>query len=249
MAFRTFLYLDEDKVRDYQSAIDGTTKRGAAKKTFRGKLDLGIGEVEAGLESGQSNSPTLSPAAAYDLLENSLEKRLDSDYFNLLDSDCDMATLPPLSLLRCTGYIEIPESFDTLALISKYIQPLRNAGLIDLEGDPRTNEFALSFFEETKADIPVLITGNEITVSSKLKTECFVDGTYQSLEDLEDEEVFILCKIHSLSKGENVVIFDPARDFLRLNRAARRSMKSTTGLEKITEPSPVLKTEMVAIYH
>lgn len=249
MAFRTFIYLDEAKLYEYLAAFSKQSVLSGSKRTIKGRVNAGVAELEGGIELSPSSNERPSPAVAYDLFEKELDVHGGDDYFDLLSGDCDISTLPPLSIFRCSGYVEIPESFDTLAVISEYLQPLKAAGVIPLDGDPATNEFVLSFFERTDADVPILISGNDIVISSKLKPNLFVDASYQVLEDMEDEEVFALCKVHSYLKKDKVVVFDPAKDFLKLNRAFRRSMTTTEGLDPIMEPGPILKAEIIAIYH
>ena len=45
------------------------------------------------------------------------------------------------------------------------------------------------------------------------------------------------------------MVYDPLRDFMKLGRAARRGMKRTSGLEEIKIAGPVIKGELIAIYH
>lgn len=249
MAFRTFLYLDSEKVTEYASIIDMPNKQVTSKRSLSGGLDVGVAKVSAGIESGITESPVTNPAVLYNAFELALQKRANEDYFDCINDDADILTLPPMSIARCEGQIEIPESFDTLTMISEYLQPLRSLGIVTLDGDPATTEFALSFFEQTDADIPILIQGNDILIASKLKTSSLIDANYQTLEDCEDEDFFILFKVHSIVRKDSTVIFDPAKDFLKLNRALRRSMKTENGLEPIIVNEPVIKAEIIAIYH
>ena len=247
MAFRSFIYLDAKKVEDYLDVLGEGSTQSRKKKAIGASAMLGPVKAGAGVEADYS--PNHSPSARYNLLERKLTERLNDDFFDATQKSCDIKTVPSMSIIKFSGYVRIPESFDKLNLIKQYIQPLRDAGMITLEGDPATNEFALSFFEQTSADIPILISGNKVNLSSKLKMDNFVDSSHQDLEDLEDEELFFLCKVHSLDTNNEVTIFDPAKDFLKMNRALRRSMTETEGLEKIIEKGPILKVEIIAIYH
>lgn len=250
MSFRTFIYLDKEKVDDYLLVLDEQQSNKKSKVSVRAKANFVIGEVEADLEKQAEDKRSRTAAEQYNLFENALSNTTEDDYFDFLSSDYDMSTVPPLSIIRCTGYIEIPEAFDILHMVSEFAGPMIKAGLFTPNGDPNTNEFALSFFQNNDADIPILITGNQIRISSKLKASCIIGDSYQVLEDIEDEEVFALCKIHTHLSDEKVVIFDPIKDFLKLNRAARRRMGEVTGdLEPIVENGPVLKVEVIALYH
>lgn len=197
MPFRTFIYLDKEKVDDYLLVLDEQQSNKKSKVSVKAKANFGIGEVEADLEKRAEDKRSKTAAEQYNLFENALSNTTEGDYFDFLSSDYDMSTVPPLSIIRCTGYIEIPEAFDMLHMVSEFAGPMIKAGLFTPNGDPNTNEFALSFFQNNDADIPILITGNQIRISSKLKTSCIIGDSYQVLEDIEDEEVFALCKIHT----------------------------------------------------
>ena len=226
MAFRTFLYLDSEKVAEYSSIIDAPTKRAASKRLLAGGVNFGVAKMSAEIESDLTELPETSPAVLYNAFESALQQRINDDYFDCTNGKVDMLTLPQMSIVRCEGQIEIPDSFDTLSMVSEFLPFLRSAGLVTLDSGQVTTEFALSFFEQTNADIPILIRGNDILIASKLKTSLLVGADYRMLEDCEDEDFFVLFKVHSIAKKGSTAVFDPAKDFLKLNRALRRSMKS-----------------------
>lgn len=249
MAFRTFLYLDSEKVAEYSSIIDAPTKRAASKRLLAGGVNFGVAKMSAEIESDLTELPETSPAVLYNAFESALQQRINDDYFDCTNGKVDMLTLPQMSIVRCEGQIEIPDSFDTLSMVSEFLPFLRSAGLVTLDSGQVTTEFALSFFEQTNADIPILIRGNDILIASKLKTSLLVGADYRMLEDCEDEDFFVLFKVHSIAKKGSTAVFDPAKDFLKLNRALRRSMKSANELAPIIVNEPVLKAEIIAIYH
>ena len=73
---------------------------------------------------------------------------------------------------------------------------------------------------------------------------------YTDLENYQDQDVTLLCKVEGCVHREKVVVYDPIKDFIRLNRAMRRSanLEGKEGLEPITVSGPVVKVEIVAIY-
>lgn len=75
------------------------------------------------------------------------------------------------------------------------------------------------------------------------------DDFERRLEAIGGKEVVLHCKATAHKSGESVVVFDPLKDFMRINRAMRRSMKGTKELAPISVPGPVLKSDVVAIYH
>ena len=55
--------------------------------------------------------------------------------------------------------------------------------------------------------------------------------------------------MESYSEESKVVIYDPLRDFMKLGRAVRRKAKRGEGLESIEVDGPILKAELISIYH
>lgn len=59
----------------------------------------------------------------------------------------------------------------------------------------------------------------------------------------------MLCKVVGKMQKSQFEIFNPLKDFIKLPRAARRSMDSNSGeVEPIIINGPVLKVEVIAIY-
>lgn len=122
-------------------------------------------------------------------------------------------------------------------------------GLIDLKQDDAGTKLALRMLSEKQGSIPIVVDGLELPIASKLKTEWLEGGDSMALEDIQDEEAIFLCKVVAYARGERVAVFDPLKDFMKVNRAVRRSMKRGQGLEVVYEDGPVIKAEVVAIYH
>lgn len=94
-----------------------------------------------------------------------------------------------------------------------------------------------------------MINGLDIPVFSKLGMTYIAEGDISLLEEIESEEAVFLFKVLSHCNNEQIVVYDPLRDFMKLNRAARRSMDRSSGLEEIRIAGPVIKGELIAIYH
>lgn len=249
MAFRSFLYLNTQKVTEYLSQIQSDLKPASSKKSISASVNLLVAKFRAEAQSTQQKQENDSPAILYDKFANALQGLTNVEYFDCMNSDVDMGTLPPKSIALCEGSIEIPESFDTLATVSKYLPFLEKSGAIKLDGDETSNEFALSVLEQVNADIPIIVDEGDIRVSSKLNTSLFAEGNYQTLEDAEDESFSILFRVISITNKDTVEIFNPVKDFLKLNRTIRRNMKPIEGLEPIITKGPVINAETIAIYH
>ena len=170
------------------------------------------------------------------------------DYFDcVLSSEYELCTIPAMKIFRiCSGFT-IPEAFDMINIVDRF-KPM-------LLGQIQTKSFeeqeALKIIlGKTSADIPIIIDYDDITISGKLNMK-YLSEEYSTLEDYAEQDVYILCKVVGIVRKAWVEIFDPLKDFIRLPRAARRSMtvsENTNGLESIVIEGPVLKVEIIAIY-
>jgi len=252
--FRSFIYLDEDKLYTYKSIIDGkkSPKLKDIKKTRRKSADFnafgaGLGVTAEDTISGEF---TKNPDYDYNEFEEKLTTVEGEDYFDfVVNSDAyDLTTVPPMKLMRVNGTFSIPESFDIVNLIETF-KPLL-MGQIEARTD-NEKEALNSFIGNASADIPIVIDFNDIVFFGKLNAKNLYEE-YTTLEDYFDQDVSFLCKVVGVSRRDHVEVFNPLKDFIRLNRTLRRSMdsnsKSNIGLEPIVIAGPVLKVEVIAIY-
>ena len=65
-----------------------------------------------------------------------------------------------------------------------------------------------------------------------------LSGDESGIENLEGEDVVLLFKATAHKWCESVVVFDPLKNFIHLNRAMRRSINKTDGLRPIEVPGP-----------
>ena len=126
---------------------------------------------------------------------------------------------------------------------------LDGAGILETEDNGVPKDFLLNLIAKKDAYAPLVMEGLGIPVFSKLDMVRFADDDMSLFEELESEEAIFLFKVLSHCNGEQVVVYDPLRDFMKLGRAARRGMKRTSGLEEIKITGPVIKGELIAIYH
>lgn len=76
-----------------------------------------------------------------------------------------------------------------------------------------------------------------------------LEEEYAELEEYNEQEVYILCKVVGIIQKDKVEIFNPLKDFIKLPRAVRRGMDSSSqGMEPILVDGPVLKVEVLAMY-
>lgn len=248
--FRSFIYLDTDKMYTYKRQIDGSCKQSTAMTQ---KHSAGLAatikniSLNAATETNITHEFINDISIDYDHFEIDLTAMDGSDYFDCAVSDYDMLTIPAMKIIRLCNGFTIPEAFDVVNLIDIF-KPMLMGGIETSSSGERA---ALeSILGKASADIPILIECDDITVSGKLNAKYLLEE-YASLEEYADQDVYLLCKVVGVARKDNVVFFDPLKDFIRLPRMARRQMEQdgeSMGMEKISVPGPILKVEIIAIY-
>ena len=250
--FRSFIYLDEDKLYTYKRQIDG--KNTAQPKAVSQKKSAGFSAAMSGfgvngaMETSIDGEFERDVSFDYDHFELDLARLESEDYFDcVLNDEYDLTTIPAMKLLRiCSGF-EIPEAFDVVNLIDQFMPMLMGQIETKSAGEQEALEGVLG---KTSADIPFVIECDDVTISGKLNAK-HLREEYASLEDYADQDVYLLCKVVGMVRKETVEIFDPLKDFIRLPRAMRRQMTANGNpaeLDKISVEGPVLKVEVIAIY-
>lgn len=247
--FRSFVYLDQEALANYSLQLGMSP--GFRVKTVDGSLGASVAGLSANVSvAAESSSPGINPIRAYDEFEKKLGDCEGVEYFDFLaEEGYDAWTLLPMSLFRFPGLARVPEGFDMLDTMRKLMPFMSKAGLIDAEPGDANTEFAMEMLNQNQGAVPIVIDGLDIPVSSKLKTEWLKGADPMVLEEIEDDEAIFLCKVVAHARGDQVAVFDPLRDFMKMNRALRRGVKRTEGLEVVYEKGPVIRAEVVAIYH
>lgn len=246
--FRSFVYLDQEALANYSLQLGMSP--GFRVKTVDGSLGASVAGLSANVSvAAESSSPGINPIRAYDEFEKKLGDCEGVEYFDFLNEEYDSQTLPLMGLFRFAGYARVPDGFDLFDTMRKFMPFMSKTGLIDLEqGDPNT-ELAMEMLTNNQGAIPIVIDGLDTLVTSKLKTKWLEGGDSMVLEEIEDDEAIFLCKVVAHARGDQVPVFDPLKDFMRVNRAMRRTTKRSEGLEIVYEKGPVIRAEVVAIYH
>ena len=249
--FRSFIYLDEDKMYSYKRQISPNNGESPKKKrTTSLAVNAGTKALGVSAKNETETETEISADSAYDYdqFEAALSELEGDDYFDtVMNPDHDLTTVPPMKIIRICSRISIPEEFDLVNAIHPFLPFF--VGQVETESKEE-NELLHSVFDKAVADIPFLADDCDIAVAGKLAKKNLLEDL-SSFEDYEGQEVYLLCKVVGLSRKDEVEIFDPLKDFVRLPRAIRRQMESngrTEGLEKIKIPGPVLKVEVIAIY-
>ncbi len=253
MRFRDFVYLDTDALARYSAQLESSTKaRGMRAKELKAAAGANVGVASASLEvtAERSDSAAADQVERFESFEHEIEKLKGQDYFDFLTDDCDISTVPPMSLFRVQGLIEVPEGFDMLSVMKRYAPLLEKYGFLASGGtDDVPPGLIRDVLEKANASVPITVALDEVTVSAKLQAQYLVSGDESDVENLEGEDVVLLCKVTAHQWSDSVVVFDPLKDFMHLNRAMRRSINKTDSLKSIEVPGPVLKATVVAVYH
>lgn len=250
--FRSFIYLDEDKLYSYMRLIQGKntaqpTAIAHKKHTEVGATLRGVA-VNHSVETDVTENITQDICFDYDQFELALNGLGGEDYFDCVVNDgYDITTIPAMNIARICAGFEIPEEFDAVKLIEMFKPMLMG----QIETKNIGEQAALQgFLGNASADIPIIIDYNDITLASKLNAK-YLQEDYSLLEDYMDQDVYILFKTVGMVRKESVEIFDPLKDFIRLPRTMRRQMTAggkSIGIDKISVDGPVLKAEIIAIY-
>lgn len=250
--FRSFVYLDTDKFYTYKRQIDGGNLE--KPKSISQKHTAGVATtikkvaVNATTEMTVDRDFVNDVSIDYDHFEIDLNKLEGEDYFDcVLNDDYDLATVPAMKLIRLCSSFEIPEAFDAVNLIDRFMPMLM--GQVTTQSDAE-QEALENILGNASADIPFAVEFDDITVAGKLNAK-YLHEEYANLEDYADQDVYMLCKVVGIIRKDEVEIFDPLKDFIRLPRNMRRQMAAngkSVGLDKISVEGPVLKVEVIAIY-
>ena len=249
--FRSFIYLDQEKMYSYLRQIDKEFAERPieiSSKKIRGAT-VGVSKVSfnAGKEVEEKRDINTDCFNDYDRFEKDLETLEREQYFDfVLDPDCDLKTIPRMSIFRVSGQVEIPEEFDIYNMTLTFMPMLKDQ--IQAESNDESGLLS-TFLENASADIPVLIEEENVTISGKLRSDNLRE-TYSELEEYSEQEVYVLCKVIGLMDKEQVEIFNPLKDFIKLPRAVRRKADDSqnSDFKNIVINGPVLKVEIIAIY-
>lgn len=244
--------MDTDKLYTYKCQVDGG-KLGKPK-TITQKHTAGIATtikaiaVNAATETSVNREFINDVNIDYDHFETNLSRLEGEDFFDcVLNDNYDLASVPAMKLIRLCSSFEIPEAFDAVNLVDRFMPML--IGQVTTASNAE-QEALESILGNASADIPFVVEFDDISVAGKLNAK-YLNEEYANLEDYADQDVYILCKAVGLIRKDNVEIFDPLKDFIRLPRTMRRQMTAdgkSVGLDKISIEGPVLKVEVIAIY-
>ncbi len=183
--------------------------------------------------------------------EKLLQKREDYVDFIGNPQDISIQEVPISSIIRVSGEIYIPEEFDMIYLINEYKSILLSS--MDYK-DTDERELISTVFNNSKIKIPVYCElGSScdywMGIGKISLDDLLID--YNSLEDYEGTEVTILARLESrkYQKDKPAQVYDIYKDFLGLNRALRKQIKTEDKtFEQIVVEEDYLGLELLAVY-
>lgn len=176
------------------------------------------------------------------------------DYFDFVegDSEVEIKDVRIASIIKVTGEIYVPESFDLVHLIDEYKTQIL-ASVECKDDDERAILNAV--FNSSKIKVPIFCELGEecdywLGIGKASQDNLLID--YNELEDLEGREVTLIAKIETKRyyKDTPLKVFDIYKDFLGLNRALRKQIvnQKSEEFENIEIEEDYLGLELLAIY-
>lgn len=247
--FRSFVYLNEEKMYSYLRQIDhefaNQPNEINKKKTKGGSVGNSIMGINAETEVEERRELFKDIIRDYDRFEKQLERLSEEEYYDFVLDEYDLNTIPNMSIIRVSTSFEIPEEFDMYNLAQNFMPLLTNQIQTSTNEEKQLME---TFLGQASADIPIVMELDNFTIASKLST-CNLRENYEELEEYNEQDVYVLCKVVGKVQKNRVEVFNPLRDFIKLPRAVRRNMDSNNeGLDPIVVDGPVIKVEVIAIY-
>lgn len=251
--FKTLIYCNLDKVIQYGELINNkrhiqidsveVTKGGGAELLFpaiKGKIDGSTKMI------GYVNNNNI--LFEYNQFEDSL-KSIDDVYFDFVDcDDYDIKTIPVNSIIRFRSRLVIPEEFDMIQLIEEYKPILLQYNCDDMEEDARA--FLKTALDKETINIPTIYEMDDTLLYSKLKGNFLIEE-YSGFEDLDGEELTILARVITHKTGKTI-IYDPLKDFIKINRAMRRQGNFSSLPKELDgifiESDNIIALEIIALY-
>ena len=250
--FRSFIYVDEKKLHSYmrQIGVESIAKPKTGTRSTHVSAAIPFAGLTGAIDRSVDTEYVQDLGIDLDHFEYALEKLSGEDYFDfVMNSDYDILSVPSMKLIRVCCSFFVPEQFDVINIIEQY-RPLIINSIDTKDTEDEKAEMVRAFFENASADIPIVADFGDVQISSKLNINNLLEE-YTDLEEYDEQNVYMLCKVIGVSNKDKVQVFDPLKDFVHLNRTFRRKFGATDNnldLEKIYVDGPVMKAEVIAMY-
>ena len=235
--FGNLIYYDKSKIEQYIAYIIGS----------------------ANDESVTSLSKQDDTAANKLIQCSNFEKLLQQrdDYYDFIDykQEINIKDIKVSSIIKVKGEIQVPEKFDFIKLLDEFKYEVLSGINYDDDNNLEKKEILKKVMLNSKIKIPLFCElGSEcdywLAVGKLNPDHLLID--YPELEDCEGKEFTILSKIESRKyyNEKPLPVFNIYKDFLGLNRAFRKQIKTNKKYEyeSIEVDEDYLGLEILAIY-
>lgn len=240
LLLRSFYYLDERKIDDFLSAVEGTITSETIVETT--KTEKGIGAeakvpvlgAKGGLSSTNESERTIQKNSTY---PGKFQKMIDylSDeiqYYDSCDEECMLSNMKRNCVLELEGNIRMTKIDEILKTVKQFIPLLQCVQQTDdnyrvdqetISGINLVNQLS----EDNKAKgIPVVL---EFEDSNKYSVIFYLAESYLlSKPEAIPSPVTLFCKVQKyIKKGDKYELLNllPTLESLAFNREQRRAMK------------------------
>lgn len=250
--FGKMIYYDDKTVAEYYSYATGKPYNRLQNQSQENGLNAHLDILSA--SAGVSKNSTLSYQTTSSLLlecenfERLLAKREDFLDFTTHD-EFDLDTANRGTIIKFTGYIEIPEQFDMVQIIDRF-KPVLASSIDQQDWEQQNKGIAQAIFEGTDSfSIPLVFELEGRILCAKVKKDHLL-VSYDDIEELTTDEVTVLGRLASGIIPKDKCFYDPLKDFMHLNRATRKKTpERIAGLEKLFLDSPYRNIDVLAIYN
>ncbi len=258
MILRNFLYLNEQILDGYLSAIEGyipkkvtqTTKEVNSKKTG---VSASVKAIAGELGKNKSNETEtymeieISPASKVQKLINHLNENSEIPFYEYMDEN-SWHSLNRDEIVEFMGNIrfsklkEITNAVSELEKLNNIFQEFSETPIIDSKTQKNLQGIKALNNLQKGNEIPCVISLGDL---KEYKVVCYLDEAYFKV----DQESFIgdvtiLCKIQKkVTRGNNIQLTDIFKTFreLPLNREQRRMLPNKKQLETPKEFADIIK--------
>lgn len=247
MMFRSFIYLNEELVSEYNSILKSNDKINKSEVTTQNKNIGGNKILYGGISKEIQTVSEFSnrPKYMYNEFEENLVIEKENYYFDFTMNDYDINTIPNMSIFKIQTNFNIPEEFEN----SKMINDFKGFFLDSKKFDKQEEEILENYLCKAELVYPIIFEIENIKIYGYLN-QSNLQEDYADLEDYETQEVYILCRATNIINKEKVTIFDPWKNYIKLPRHLRRSIGTYRDpiFQNIEIKGPVMKVEIIAIY-
>lgn len=247
--FRSLRYCNSKAVKEYHAIISGQRPLRIDKVNVSNEKGASLNLSVAGAKfSGKTTldaSVEESLLYDYETFENALLNR--DDFFDACMDDVDFSTLPQGAIIKFQSNISIPQEFDIIQLFEQFKPMLLGQANTSMDADAYA--FLEASMQKDDIKIPVFFELDDLIGYSKLDSKYLLID-YTELEEYENEDIIVLAKVFSRKSG-NSIVYDPLKDFIKINRAMRRMGNINTlpkELDKIQISGDALSLEVIALY-